>query len=71
MLRLFKKTLAVCLIGFGLRSITCNITSILGLAIYSWSYHSCGGNSMAFMLAEKLKTKECASKNDYSSKKSS
>ncbi len=67
MLNLFKKTLAVCLIGFGLRGITCNITSIFRLVIYSRSHHSGSRNNLAFLL---IKIKESAA-NDYSSKKSS
>lgn len=55
MLKLFKKTLAVCLIGFGLRCITSNITSIFRLVICYWSNHSCSGNSMAFVLKKKNK----------------
>ena len=50
MLKLFKKTLAVCLIGFGLRSITSNITSIFRLAVCYWNYNSSSWNSMAFLL---------------------
>lgn len=50
MLRLFKKTLAVCLIGFGLRNITCNITSIYRLAIYNWNYYCNSGNSLVILL---------------------
>jgi hypothetical protein len=50
MLKLFKKTLAVCLIGFGLRSIASYITSFYRLAIY-YRYYNCGSwNSMAFLL---------------------
>lgn len=55
MLKLFKKTLAVCLIGFGLRGITSNITSIFRLVIYYRDNHSCSGNSMAFVLKKKNK----------------
>lgn len=69
MLKLFKKTLAVCLIGFGLRCIISNITSIFRLVIYHWHNHSCSGNSMAFVLKRKIKRSEAT--NDYSSKKSS
>ena len=50
MLNLFKKTLAVCLIGFGLRSFTSNITSIFRMAICYRSYNSCSWNCMAFVL---------------------
>lgn len=54
MLKLFKKTLAVCLIGFGLRSIASYITSFYRLAIY-YRYYNCGSwNSMAFLLKKKL-----------------
>ena len=54
MLKLFKKTLAVCLIGFGLRSFTSYIASFYRLAIYYRDYNSSSGNSMAFLL-EKIK----------------
>ena len=54
MLKLFKKTLAVCLIGFGIRNITCNITSIFRLVIRYWNYNSTSRNNLAFL----LKTKE-------------
>ncbi len=67
MLNLFRKTLAVCLIGFGLRCITCNITSIFRLVIYNRSNHSGSRNNLAFLL---IKIKESAA-NDHSSKKSS
>ena len=50
MFKLFKKTLAVCLIGFGLRSITCNITSNDRLAIYYRYCINCSGISMASLL---------------------
>ena len=54
MLKLFKKTLAVCLIGFGLRSTTCNITSTFRLVVCYWNYNSSGWNNMAFLLIEML-----------------
>ena len=57
MLNLFKKTLAVCLIGFGIRSITCNITSVFGLVIYNWDFNSNSRNSLAFLLKIKVLTK--------------
>jgi len=66
MLKLLKKTLAVCLIGFGLRSITCNITSIFRLVIRYWYYNSASRNNLAIL----LKTKESGA-NDNSCKKSS
>ena len=50
MLRLFKKTLAVCLIGFGFRSLACNITSIFRLVIYYWYYNSTSRNNLAMLL---------------------
>lgn len=50
MLKLFKKTLAVCLIGFGLRCVTCDITSIFRLVVCNWNYNSSSWNSMAFLL---------------------
>ena len=50
MLNLFKKTLAVCLIGFGLRSFVGNITSVFRMAIRYRTYNSCSWNCMAFML---------------------
>lgn len=53
MLKLFRKTLAVCLIGFGLRGITCNITSIFRVAI-CYRYYNCGGwYNVAFLLNKK------------------
>lgn len=54
MLKLFKKTLAVCLIGFGLRSTTSNITSTFGLVICYWNYNSSSWNNMAFLLIKML-----------------
>ena len=54
MLRLFKKTLAVCLIGFGLRSVISYIASFYRLVIYYRYYHCGSGNSMDFLL-EKIK----------------
>lgn len=53
MLKLFRKTLAVCLIGFGLRSTTRNITSIFRLVICYWNYDSNSWNNMAFLLTRK------------------
>ena len=50
MLKLFKKTLAVCLIGFGIRSITCNITSIFRLVVRYWNYNSISRNNLAMLL---------------------
>jgi len=38
MLKLFRKTLAVCLIGLGLRYFTCDITSFYRLVICNWHY---------------------------------
>ena len=72
MLKLFKKTLAVCLIGFGLRSIASYITSFYRLAIYYRDYNSGSGNSMAFLLRNKnmLYIKESAL-NESCCKKSS
>jgi hypothetical protein len=67
MLNLFKKTLAVCLIGFGLRCITCNTTSVFGLVIYNWNFNSNSRNSLAFL----LKIIKEMVENDYSSKKGS
>ena len=52
MLKLFKKTLAVCLIGFGLRSIACYITSIFRLVVYYWCYSSSSRNCMDFVLKD-------------------
>ena len=57
MLKLFKKTLAVCLIGFGLRSATCNITSTFRLVICYWNYNSSGRNNMAFLLIKNVTIK--------------
>ena len=54
MLKLFKKTLAVCLIGFGLRSSTGNITSTFRLVICYGNYDSSGWNNMAFLLSKML-----------------
>ena len=51
MFKILKKTLAVCLVGFGLRNTTCNITSDNRLAIYNWSSTSCSGISMASKLS--------------------
>ncbi len=55
MFRLFKKTLAVCLIGFGLRITTCDITSFFWLDIYNWSSTSSAWNSMDNMLKQTLR----------------
>ena len=57
MLKLFKKTLAVCLIGFGLRSTTCNITSTFRLVICYWNYNSSSRNNMAFLLIKNVTIK--------------
>lgn len=50
MLKLFKKTLAVCLIGFGLRGIIGYIASFYRLAIYYRYYNCSSGNRVAFLL---------------------
>lgn len=52
MLKLFKKTLAVCLIGFGLRSVASNITSTFRLVVCYWNYNSSCWNNMAFLLTK-------------------
>ena len=71
MLRLFRKTLAVCLIGFGLRSTTCNITSFFGVAIHYWTNNSNSWDSLAFLLNSYFKNKGECILNDYSCKKGS
>ena len=50
MLKLFRKTIAVCLIGFGLRSVTCNITSIFRLAVCHWNNNSSSRSNLALLL---------------------
>ena len=43
-------TLAICLIGFGLRRITSNTFAIFWLVIYYWNSSSCSWSSLAFLL---------------------
>lgn len=50
MLRGLKKTIAVCLIGFGVRYINGNITSYYMVVNYNWYNTYCCRNIMAFML---------------------
>lgn len=56
MFKILKKTLAVCLVGFGLRHITCNITSNDRLAIFNWSGSSSSGFGVASMLRYKQRS---------------
>ena len=50
MIRMLKKTIAVCLIGFGLRYTNGIITSCYMVVIYNWSCYYCCRYNVAYML---------------------